>query len=121
MAAVMASSFARVIEISGDTAVTYNIANISGSDGYGEPTITYSGSTIQAYVEPLGDREIALIEPGFIAGHYVKLYMPHSTITPSHQDRFTWASIQFEIRSVIPRKWDSSVIFYEILGRRLSV
>ena len=117
----MASSFATIIQISGDTATTYQVANRTGSDGYGEPTVTYSGSTITAYVEPLGDKEIELEEPGFLPAHYVKVYMPYNTITPVTQDRFTWSSIDFEIRSVIPRKFDDAIVYYEVLARRLSV
>ena len=119
MAAVMQSSFAQTIFLSGDTAVSYRQITYSGANEYGEPVTGYTSSTITAYVRALGDKELVFIEPGFNRAHYTKLYLPHSVITPAHLDRYVWNSITFEVRSVIPRSWNNSVIWYDVLGRRV--
>jgi hypothetical protein len=120
MAQVMRSSFARIIDIGGNTNVTYSLVAKGTPDAYGEPTTTYSSVLITALVQPLDDKELNLREPGFDAQHYTKLFMHHTAdLTPNHLDKYMCNGIEFEVRSVIPRAFDDEIIYYEIVGRRL--
>ena len=121
MGTTMKNAFAKIIDFSGDTTVSYDMRGSSGVNEYGETTTFYSSTTITAYVRPLGDKEVDFIEPGFLRQHYAKLYMTHDDITPATLDRFTWSSITFEVRSAIPVKWDDSIIRWELLGRRVGL
>ena len=116
----MRSSFAQIVNITGDTTVSYKSYYASGTNGYGEPLVGYSTSTITALVQPLDDKELLLREPGFEPEHYTKIFLKHtSDLTPAHLDHYTANSIEYEVRSVIPRSVGDTIVYYECVGRRL--
>jgi len=114
----MLSAFQQIISTSG-IQITWSTrnTNLSSRDAYGQPTTSYSSQTIWAKVAPVGDKELTFIEPGLVPGHYIKVY--EAEVVPKHLDRVTYDNIVFEVRSVIPRHYQSQIVYYEVLARRL--
>ncbi len=119
MGMVMRSAFAMIVQMGGNTDVTYQMAMRSGSDDYGNPVVSYSSTTITAIVQPVDEKEVNFMEPGLNPQNYAKIYFSHPDIVPTTQDRFTWNSIQFEIRYAYPTSFADNIVYYKVVGCRL--
>lgn len=119
MAHVMQSSFAQIVNMTGNTTVSYKVNNVGSTTEYGEPVVVYSAYTITAVVQPVDERDIMFREPGFKADDHTKMFFNYtSSLTPKHLDRYVWNSIEFEVRYVMPRTVDDTIVYYEVVGKR---
>jgi hypothetical protein len=101
--------------------ITYSIRSQTGTDEYGHPQFTYTNQSITALISIITDQDFPLLQAGFKPPHDMKFWVRITDIaSPKLGDRITDpANIEWEIRGYFPRYVGATIIFYELIGRRV--
>jgi hypothetical protein len=112
----MATTYQQMIDTIG-MSITYKIAKIDSLDQYEHPVYSYTDLTINAVVANMDEKEYDYVEVGFLPAHYSKLWVYQ--VTPEVGDRLLWMDILWEVRAGIPRVIANTVLYYDIIIRRV--
>ena len=112
----MATTYQQMIDTIG-MSITYKIAKIDSLDQYEHPVYSYTDLTINAVVANMDEKEYDYVEVGFLPAHYSKLWVYQ--VTPEVGDRLLWMYILWEVRAGIPRVIANTVLYYDIIIRRV--
>lgn len=100
------------------TQVTWKQRQVSGTDTYGQPKVTFNPSTITAIIRLLRPMEVRLVEPGFHLQHYLWLHYSPS-VNIQILDRIAYQSVDYEVRIAIPFMLAGVAVYGQALLRAL--
>lgn len=94
------------------SAVTWKQRTVTGKDAYGQPTATFTPSTITAIVKPLQPRpmDMKLVEAGFQLSNYMWMFY-NPSLKVQMLDRITYAGIDYDVRITYPHLLEGVAIY----------
>ena len=117
VAASMAQDFLNQLAAEG-SAVTWKQRAVTGTDPYGQPSVTFNPSAITAIVKPLQPRpmDMKLVEAGFQLQNYLWMYY-NPSLNVQMLDRVTYAGIDYDVRVTYPHLLEGVAIYNVALLR----